>query len=104
MNGMPLKNYAKMTILNSTPSTKDSWPLTLVATSVKAKGPKGLQAIDMDSDGKVDWSEFCVYMKWALHQYPKIATTEELLTTTFTKGMIPAMQDEIVKINTAGHY
>ena len=65
---------------------------------------KGLQAIDMDSDGKVDWSEFCVYLKWALHQYPKIATTEELLTTAFTKGIIPAMQDEIVKINTAGHY
>lgn len=61
------------------------------------KSKKGLLAIDMDKDGKVDWSEFCVYLKWALHQYPKIATTEELLRTAFTKGIIPAMQDEISK-------
>lgn len=60
---------------------------------------KGLQAIDMDSDGKVDWSEFCVYLKWALHQYPEVATMEDLLTTAFQKGLIPAMQDEIVKAN-----
>lgn len=58
---------------------------------------KGLQAIDMDNDGKVDWNEFCVYLKWALHEYPDIATKEELLTIAFQKGLIPAMQDEIIK-------
>lgn len=58
---------------------------------------KGLQAIDMDSDGKVDWHEFAVYLKWALHQYPDITTTDELLATAFQKGLIPAMHDEILK-------
>lgn len=58
---------------------------------------KGLQAIDMDKDGKVDWHEFCVYLKWALQEYPDISTKEELLSTAFQKGLIPAMQDEIVK-------
>ena len=60
---------------------------------------KGLKAIDMDKDGKVDWGEFCVYLKWALHEYPKIATTKDLLTTAFTRGLIPAMQDELVKLS-----
>lgn len=58
---------------------------------------KGIQAIDMDKDGKIDWHEFCVYLKWALRQYPDIATVEELLATAFKKGIIPAMQDEIIK-------
>lgn len=59
---------------------------------------KGLKAIDMDKNGKVDWKEFCVYLKWALHQYPDIATTKELLAKAFTRGLIPAMQDELMKI------
>ena len=58
---------------------------------------KGLAAIDMDSDGKVDWSEFLVYLKWALHQYPNIKDADELLSVTFRKGLIPAMQDELIK-------
>jgi Ca2+-binding EF-hand superfamily protein len=58
---------------------------------------KGLQAIDMDNDGYVDWSEFLVYLKWALHEYPGITNVDELLSTTFQKGLIPAMQDEILK-------
>ena len=58
---------------------------------------KGLQAIDMDNDGYVDWSEFLVYLKWALHEYPGITDVDELLSTTFQKGLIPAMQDEILK-------
>ena len=58
---------------------------------------KGLQAIDMDNDGYVDWSEFLVYLKWALHEYPSITDVDELLSTTFQKGLIPAMQDEILK-------
>ena len=53
----------------------------------------------MDSDGQVDWSEFLVYLKWALHQYPKdISTMEDLLDITFRKGLIPAMRDEREKM------
>ena len=56
---------------------------------------KGLRAIDMDNDGRVDWNEFSLYLKWALHQYPNIRDAEELLSITFRKGIIPAMQDNI---------
>ena len=53
----------------------------------------------MDSDGQVDWAEFLVYLKWALHQYPKdISTMEDLLDITFRKGLIPAMRDEREKM------
>ena len=58
---------------------------------------KALMAIDMDVDNKIDWSEFCVYLKWALNQYPQISTTDELLSTAFLKGIIPAMQDELIE-------
>ena len=57
---------------------------------------KGLMAIDMDSDGRVDWSEFSLYLKWALHQYPNIKDVDELLSVTFRKGIIPAMRDELL--------
>ena len=57
---------------------------------------KGLQAIDMDSDGRVDWSEFSLYLKWALRQYPDIEDVDELLQITFQKGLIPAMHDELL--------
>jgi len=54
---------------------------------------KGLKAMDMDSDGFVDWKEFEVYLKWAGRQYPETVTSEELLDVAFRKGLIPAMQD-----------
>ena len=57
---------------------------------------KGLSAIDMDNDGRVDWSEFSLYLKWALRQYPDIKDADELLSVTFRKAIIPAMQDEIL--------
>ena len=57
----------------------------------------GLKAIDMDTDGYVDWDEFCVYLKWALHQYPQLEDVDELLSITFRKGIIPAMQDQYEK-------
>lgn len=56
-----------------------------------------LKAIDMDEDGSVDWNEFCLYLKWAIRQYPETATAEELLSIAFRKGLIPAMQDEVLK-------
>ncbi|XP_038073801.1 uncharacterized protein LOC119741921 [Patiria miniata] len=58
---------------------------------------QALQAIDMDADGQVDWSEFLVYLKWALHEYPNIKDTQELLDIAFRKGLIPAMRDELLK-------
>jgi len=57
---------------------------------------RALQAIDMDADGKVDWSEFLVYLKWAINQYPKIKNVDDLLDTTFRMGLIPAMRDEVL--------
>ena len=58
---------------------------------------KGLQAIDMNTDNLVEWKEFLVYLKWALNEYPEIADTNELLSTAFRRGIIPAMRDEIIK-------
>ena len=59
---------------------------------------KGIQALDMDKDNKIDWSEFVLYLKWALRQYPQdIHSCDDLLEVAFKKGLIPAMQDEIVK-------
>ena len=58
---------------------------------------KGLKALDMDSDGLVEWTEFLVYIKWALREYTEIAHVDELLSVAFCKGLIPAMQDEILK-------
>ena len=58
---------------------------------------QGLQALDMDADGFVQWGEFLVYLKWALHAYPDIKDADELLSVAFRKGLIPAMRDEILK-------
>ena len=62
---------------------------------------KGLKAIDMDSDGYVEWSEFLVYVKWAIREYPNIKDIDELLSITFRKGIIPAMRDELTQENTS---
>ena len=41
----------------------------------------------MDKDGEVDWKEFQVYLKWALHEYPdEIRDVDDLLKITFHKG------------------
>lgn len=57
---------------------------------------RALKAIDMDADGTVDWNEFAVYLKWAIRQYPQTKTAEKLLSIAFRKGLIPAMQDEVL--------
>ena len=58
---------------------------------------KGLKAIDFDADGEIHWNEFMVYIKWALREYSdEIETVDDLLSLTFRKGLIPAMQDVIL--------
>ena len=64
---------------------------------------KGLQALDMNSDGYIDWKEFLVYVKWALSQYPDVANVDELMSIVFRKGLIPAMRDEIIRQGTLKH-
>ena len=53
----------------------------------------------MDNDGQVDWKEFALYLKWAGRQYPETQTADDLLDIAFRKGLIPAMQDEILKVD-----
>ncbi|XP_065885270.1 uncharacterized protein [Dysidea avara] len=60
---------------------------------------KGLKALDMNLDGYVDWKEFLVFVKWALHQYPDVADVDELMSIVFEKGLVPAMRDERVNQN-----
>ena len=56
---------------------------------------EGLRALDMDADGQVDWTEFKLYLQWALRQYPDdINNVEDLIDIAFRKGLIPAMEDE----------
>ena len=59
---------------------------------------RALKAIDMDEDGKVDWNEFELYLKWAIRQYPAdTQTAEDLLSIAFRKGLIPAMQEVVLQ-------
>ena len=50
----------------------------------------------MDKDGKVEWSELMVYVKWAIEEYPKISDLTELLSVTFKQGLFSAMIDEVI--------
>jgi len=58
---------------------------------------KALKALDMDSDGMIDWKEFLVYLKWAGNAYPKTKTADELLKIAFKEGLLPAMQDVLLE-------
>ena len=55
---------------------------------------RSLKALDMDKDGKVEWLEFMVYVKWAIEEYPNISNVDELLSVTFKQGLFSAMIDE----------
>ena len=56
---------------------------------------KALKALDMDKDGKVEWSEFMVYIKWAVYEYSDISDLEELLSVMFKKGLFMGMESEV---------
>lgn len=51
-----------------------------------------LKVIDANKNGKIDWNEFCIYLVWALREYPNIGDADELLKIAFQKGIVPAMQ------------
>ena len=53
-----------------------------------------LRGLDMDNDGFIDWNEFMVYIKWALHQYPDVENADQVISIAFEKGIVPAMRDE----------
>jgi len=58
---------------------------------------KGLKALDFDADEEIHWKEFMVYIKWTLRQYSDdIHSVDDLLSLTFRKGLIPAMQDVVL--------
>lgn len=48
----------------------------------------------MDANSLVGWHEVLVYIKWALYEYPDIATVDEAMSITFEKGLIPAKHGE----------
>ena len=54
---------------------------------------KTLRDLDLCTDGYVDWEEFKVYMKWALHRCPEVATADETLEIAFQKGLLSALRD-----------
>ena len=60
---------------------------------------EALQALDMHTDGHIEWNEFLVYLKWAINEYPQIDTADVLLDTAFQKGLIPAMRHEQMNRN-----
>ena len=65
--------------------------------NIRCKGVReAFKALDMDKNGKVEWSEWMVYVKWAIYEYPEIIDLDELLSVAFKKGLFMAMQDEIL--------
>ena len=44
---------------------------------------KALSALDMDSDGNIDWTEFVLYLKWAGKEYPDVKSAQELLVRIY---------------------
>ena len=71
-----------------------------ILVKLKGQNQGSKSRIDMDEDGRVDWNEFALYLKWAIRQYPQTMTAEQLLSIAFRKGIIPAMQDVVISQNT----
>ena len=57
---------------------------------------KALKALDMDKDGKVEWSECMVYVKWAIYEYPDISDLDELLSA-FTDQLMHSMKKQMIQ-------
>lgn len=65
-------------------------PYTGCATCDDTK--RALQTIDFHTDGFVDWQEFEVYLKWAIHENPKLKNGHEVIDKAFRDAIIPAMR------------
>jgi len=59
---------------------------------------RGLEALDVDEDGLIEWNEFKFYLIWAGRQYPNVENRTQLLDFAFREGLIPAMREEMVKL------
>ena len=59
---------------------------------------KALRALDLNKNGRIDWKEFLVYLKWAGNAYPQTETAQQLLSIAFKEGLLPAMQDVLLDI------
>ena len=66
-----------------------SCPHTLAATSVTLLEGTAGQAIDMDTNDTIDWSEFCIILS-ALNEYPTVKNCLSQLS----QGIIP--NDELI--------
>lgn len=58
---------------------------------------KALQAINVVKDENISWDEFEIFLKWAGKEYPETKNAEDLLDVAFLQGIVPAMQDEVIK-------
>ena len=80
--GPQIGRYYEIKLWNSFHSTMPSCPHTVAATSVTLLEGTAGQAIDMDTNGTIDWSKFCIIWS-ALNEYP---TIKKLLITAFTRN------------------
>ena len=80
MHGNLKKSPKEMMLLNSTHSIMHSCHHSLAVINVKWLERLYRRLIWMLMV-QFDWSEFCVYLKWALNEYPETSTTSELLNT-----------------------
>jgi len=63
---------------------------------------QALQAINVVDDDVISWDEFSIFLKWAGKEYPQVEDAEALLEKAFLEGIVPAMQDEVIKSAKAG--
>ena len=56
---------------------------------------RGLEALDIEKEGFVDWHEFKQYLVWAGREYPDVESVNELKDIAFRRGLIPAMWSHI---------
>ena len=52
------------------------------------------KVLAMIRDSDMDWTEFLIYIKWALHEYHDTVTAAEAMRIALEKGIIPSMQKE----------
>ena len=56
-----------------------------------------LRAINFYDNGRVHWKEFMVYISWALNQYPRAGSANEVMAIALEEGLVPVMREEKIK-------